>query len=175
MRLRESEGRVRLGSPQRRRQQCLSVVGDRRLPVDSRLARLSAAGGRLGPRAAYRRRGGQLGRRADRLRRERRPRAGRGLRALGDVRRTRGGRRQGRARDGAGDQDARSVQAHRHRPEAHRHAAQSNGRGALRHRYPPAEHGLRRRRQLPGIRRQAQVATIFPRSPAAAESSPPCR
>ena len=62
-------------------------------------ARVPAAGGRLGARAARRRGGGEVGRRAGRVRRQRRPGAARGLRAFGDLRRTRGGRRQDRAGD----------------------------------------------------------------------------
>ena len=55
--------------------ECLSVDGHRRLLVGARFARVPAAGGRLGPRAAHRRRSGEMGRRTGGMRRQRRPRA----------------------------------------------------------------------------------------------------
>ena len=60
------------------------------------------------------------------------------------------------ARQGAGDQDARSVQADRQVAAAARHAAQDQRLGQVRHRYRLARHGLCRHRRLPGVRRQAQ-------------------
>ena len=75
MRLRQGEGRVRLRPSQPRRQQRLPVDGDGRLLLGAPFARVPAAGGRLGPGAAHRRRGGEMGRRARSLRRRRRLRS----------------------------------------------------------------------------------------------------
>ena len=74
MRLRQGEGRIRFRQPEPHRQQCLSIDGHRRLPVGALFARLPAAGGRLGARAAHRRGRGEMERGARRVRRERRPR-----------------------------------------------------------------------------------------------------
>ncbi len=175
MRLRQGEGRVRLRPPQPYRQQCLSVDGDRRVPVGARLAGVPAAGGRLGPRAAHRGGGGEMGRRAGRVRRKRRPGAARGLRALGDFRRTCGRRGEDRACDRAGDQDARSVQAYRHRA-----SSASTRRSRSRARRASASIPACRAWPTPPppIARCSAASsnpTISPRSPAVVGSSPPCR
>ena len=153
----QGAGRIRLRPPQPGGKQCLPVDGDGRLVLGAALARFIAAGRRLGARAADRRGRGALGRGARDLRRRRRGRPARRLRTLGDLRRARARGGPDPARGRAGDQDAGAFQADRLPAEALRYALEGHRRGAVRPRREAAGHGLCGGRQLPGVRRRAQV------------------
>ncbi len=154
VRLAKGQGGVRLGQPQPARGQRLWPHGDRRQQLGPPLARVSSAGRRQRSRPPDRGGGAPLGRSGVRLpgrvgqRPPCRDRPKPHLRGAG--RRCRRNRPAGRA----GHQDARPVHADRQADGAARHAPQGHRSGDLRHRHPPAGNALRRRPDLPGLRRQ---------------------